>query len=181
MRADAAKALAGASDPDAVEALVEALGDSSVEVAVSAAAALGAIGGEKARAGLLVVLQGGDPRYSSTTRAASLFALDALLPPGETEPLRAATRDFDADVSVTAIGVLAARGGEAAAGELLGIVVDETGFFMPTTRLAAAHGLSRVEPLDAALVERAWTREQDPAVYDALSRVVARLRGPEAG
>jgi HEAT repeats len=181
VRADAAKALAAFGDPEAVDALVHALGDSSVEVAVNAAAALGAVGGEGARAGLLAVVQGGDGRYSSTTRTASLFALDALLAPDETEPLRAATRDFDADVSVTAIGVLAARGGHVAAGELLGIVEDETGFFMPTTRLAAAHGLSRVAPLDATGVERAWSREQDPAVYDALSRVVARLRGSAAG
>jgi HEAT repeat protein len=177
VRAEAARALAGASEPEALDALVHALGDPSVEVAVSAAAAVGAIGGPKARDALLAVLQGGDPRYCSATRAAALGALDALLPPEETEPLRSATRDFDADVSVAAIGVVAERGGDFAAGELLGIVEDETGFFMPTTRLAAALGLSRLESLDAALVERAWSREQDPAVYDALARLLARLRG----
>jgi HEAT repeat protein len=174
-RTKAAQALASHPQPEATEALVRALRDRSVEVAVAAATALGVAGGEGARRALLAVLDNTEGFYHPLVRAGAVHGLGSLLPPEERAPLVRALRDLDAEVSIAAIAAFS-NGGPEGAPPLLAVVQNADGFFLPITRLAAARGLERLPPHGTSELERVRAWEGDPTVREILERLISRAQ-----
>lgn len=170
-RARAAQALANHRDAAAVDALIAALRDRSVEVAVAAATALSVSGGDDAQAALLRVLENADGFYHALTRAAAVHGLGALRVSAERAPFERALRDLDAEVSIAAISALSMRSDNDSAAALLRVVENADGFFLPITRLAAARGLERLPACNTSEIARLHEREGDPLVREVLQRL----------
>jgi HEAT repeat protein len=171
-RVAAVQALSGRSEPEVCAGLIVALHDRSVEVAVSAATALGVFGGDQAREALAVVLRNADGYYAALTRAAAVSALGRTLASGEHDLLRVALTDGEVEVSIAAIAALIERSDPDTTFALTRILENPQHFFLPVTRLAAARGLSRLKKLDTATIHRLLEREADPAVQQALQRML---------
>jgi HEAT repeat protein len=176
-RTKAVQALAGHREDASIEALISALRDRSVEVAVAAAATLSAVGGTRAQAALLAVLENREGYYHSLTRASAVHGLGALLAAGERQPLEHALRDSDAEVSIAAISAWTVGAAQGAAAALLPLIENADGFFLPITRVAAARSLERLPPLATGELERLRAREADPLVGELLERQLGRARG----
>jgi HEAT repeat protein len=174
-RTKAAVALANHREPEAVAALIEALRDRSVEVAVAAATSLSVAGGERATQALLAVLDNREGFYHPLVRAAAVHGLGNLLPRDERGSLVRALRDLDAEVSIAAIGAFS-NGGRESAAPLLAVVENTDGFYLPITRLAAARGLERLPPLGSAELERVRSWEGDAMVREVLERLISRAQ-----
>lgn len=170
VRAEAALSLAHHRGEAVVEALVSALRDSSVEVAVAAADALVQHPVEAATSGLLHVLQNPDGYFSPVTRVAAISVLAQRLDPTQFEPLFAAVRDIDAEVSIAAAAVITERMPSAASAQLLHVLRDTSGYFLPIVRLAVANALERAGLLHNGVVAELLPNEQDPAVRRVLER-----------
>jgi HEAT repeat protein len=147
-----------------VPALLAALRDESAEVASAAALALGARGGEEASAALREVLANRQGFFSPVTRAAAVQALGRCLPAAELDPVRAALCDVDAEVSLAAIATLAQAAPKDAVRDLLPILQDVTGYFLPLVRLAAANALLQTTSLGEDEITAILSRERDPAI-----------------
>jgi HEAT repeat protein len=154
-------------------ALVAALADDVVEVAVAAASALGARGDMRARLALLEVLRNSKGFYHPLVRAAAVTALGELLGPDEAEPLLDAVGDQDAEVSVAAIAALAAARVAGAADRLLLLLEEVSGYYLPTTRMAAARALAALPGVDRERLARLREHERDPEVRQLLERIGA--------
>jgi HEAT repeat protein len=146
-----------------VARLHAALRDESAEVAAAAALALGKRAGAEAIGALTEVLENRDGYFSPVTRAAAVQALADALPDGELGLVRTALTDVDAEVSLAAIAALASRAPSSAAGDLLSLLQDLSGYFLPPVRLAAAGALAQ---LGMSPQQRAQllAQERDPAV-----------------
>jgi HEAT repeat protein len=177
-RVRAIRVLAGFADADAIAALIAALKDTSAEVAVEAAEALGHRRGARAIAALQETLDNRDGYCSPVARAAAVRALGKLLPPGQGLPVVAAVRDVDSTVSLAAIAALADRREDASASALRAVLDDTAGFYLPATRQAAARGLVRLGPLDATTWQTLIDKEPDAAVREVL--VALQPNGPSA-
>lgn len=175
-RTKAAQALANYREPQALDALVAALRDSSVEVAVAAATSLAVAGGERAVASLLAVLANTEGFYHPLVRAAAVHGLGGVLPRDDRGALVRALRDTDAEVSIAAIGAFSSSIGRDSAAALLAVVENSDGFYLPITRLAAARGLERLPAYGSADLERVRGWESDPAVADVLQRLILRAQ-----
>jgi HEAT repeat protein len=174
-RLGAVQALAGRREPEAVSALIAALRDRSVEVAVGAATSLSVGGGEVARGALQQVLENAEGYFHPLTRAAAVHGLGTLLgDEAEQGPLFFALRDIHAEVSIAAIAALAALGTERATMSLLEVVENAEGYFLPITRLAAARALERATLAPRASLERLTMQEQDGTIAEALTRALRR-------
>ncbi|MET0341977.1 MAG: HEAT repeat domain-containing protein [Polyangiales bacterium] len=176
-RAKAARGLAAHRTPEVVEALIGALRDRSVEVAVAAATSLAIMGDAGARAGLLAVLENAEGYYHPLARAAAVRGLGPLLTGEQRGPLQLALRDLDAEVSIAAIAALSAQASSDGAAALLHVVENADGFYLPITRLAAARALERLPPSAPAELEALRAREPDVLVGEALTRLLERARG----
>lgn len=176
VRAKAAQTLANYREPEALDGLVGALRDASVEVAVAAATSLSVAGGERAVASLLGVLANTEGFYHPLVRAAAVHGLGGVLPRDERGPLVRALRDVDAEVSIAAIGAFSNSIGRDSATALLAVVENTDGFYLPITRLAAARGLERLPPYGTSDLERVRSWESDPAVGDVLDRLIKRAQ-----
>lgn len=175
VRAQAAQALANRSEAAAFDALVLALRDRSVEVAVSAATSLSILGGDAARDALLQVLENHEGFYHPLSRAAAVHGLGLLLGRTERAPLHRALRDVNAEVSIAAISALSANPTPETREVLLQVVGNEDGFFLPITRLAAARGLERLPgSCSASELDGVLARENDPLTRTALERLRAQ-------
>jgi HEAT repeat protein len=172
-RTQAAQALANHREPEATEALIHALRDRSVEVAVAAATALSVAGGERATQALLAVLDNTEGYYHALVRAGAVHGLGSLLPRDERTALVRALRDLEAEVSIAAIAAFS-NGGREAAPALLAVVENTDGFYLPITRLAAARGLERLPPYGTGELERVRAWESDPIVREILERLISR-------
>jgi hypothetical protein len=175
-RLSAVQELGNHVEPEAVPALVSALRDRSVEVAVAAATTLATHGGSDATAALLAVLENSEGYYHALTRAAAVHGLGGLLVGEQRAPLHRALRHLDAEVSIAAISALSSRGGPDDAAALLAVVANADNFFLPITRLAAARGLERLPVHLSGDLSRIRSFESDPLVSEVLDRLLARTR-----
>lgn len=151
---------AGPQQTRDVPALLRALRDPSAEVAAAAAMALSARAPADTDAichrALIDTLENVEGYYNPLTRVAAMQALVLRLssPPSlwELEPMLNVVRDVDAEVSMAAIGAIAAHAPPAVALEhLLPIVTDETGYFLPIVQGAATRALTRAGLLSPSL------------------------------
>jgi HEAT repeat protein len=147
-----------------VPALIGALRDESAEVAAAAALALGKQGSPYASDALRDVLANREGYFSPVTRAAAVQGLARCLPASELAPLRAALTDVDAEVSLAAIAALAECAPRTAVEDLLPLLQDVSGYFLPPVRLAAATALARTGALSQHELSGLLAREQDPAI-----------------
>ncbi|HMJ11123.1 MAG TPA: HEAT repeat domain-containing protein [Polyangiaceae bacterium] len=169
----AANQLAAFEHERVVSALLDALKDPSAEVAVAVVDALSAQQDRRALRALLDVLANRVGFYSPVTRVAALSNLARRLPKSELEPVLAALRDVDAEVSIAAIASISELLGRDAQQHLLPIVLNEHGFFLPVVRLAAANALSFGNALGPELSSHLLQSEQDPSVRAVLERSAA--------
>ena len=176
-RSKAAQALSSRTEPEASAALIRALRDRSVEVAVAAATSLAVAASDEGRAALLCVLENAEGYYHALTRAAAVHGLGALLErDSDRAAIYAALRDLDAEVSIAAISALSALGDDGVVARLLDVVENADGFFLPITRLAAARALERLHVSDGARLERLAANEGDASVSALLGRLRDRPR-----
>jgi hypothetical protein len=170
-RAGAAAALAQLEGEGVREALTHALRDPSVEVAIAAVDALARRGDRAAQTALHAVLDNVDGYFSPVTRVAALSALGRMVSDNELGQIMACVRDLDAEVSIAAIAVIADRKRATAAEQLLPILQDGSGYFLPIVRLAAANAMTRAGALTPELAQQLLDREQTSAVRRVLERV----------
>lgn len=175
-RAKAAQGLANHRDDEAIDALIAALRDRSVEVAVAAATSLSMSGSARARRALLAVLENTAGFYHALTRAAAVHGLGGVQLRDDPMPLQRALRDLEAEVSIAAISALSSTWDRQSSAALLGVVENADGFYLPITRLAAARGLERLPLCAVEDLERVRGREMDPAVLEVLERLLGRAR-----
>ena len=174
-RVSAALALAHVEADGVVLALVQALRDSSAEVAVAAVDALSNQTDPQAAAALLSVLANKEGFFNPLTRVAALAGLSRRLRLDELGPVFAAVRDIDAEVSIAAIAVISERAPVHTPEHLVPILRDPDGYFLPLVRMAAANALERAGYLTPALCAELLPVERDPA----LRRVLERALPPE--
>ncbi|MDB4975571.1 MAG: hypothetical protein JWN48_3912 [Myxococcaceae bacterium] len=175
-RAKAAQGLANHRDEEALDALIAALRDRSVEVAVAAATSLSMSGAARARRALLNVLENAEGYYHALTRAAAVHGLGGVQLREDPMPLQRALRDMEAEVSIAAISALSSTWDRASASALLGVVENADGFYLPITRLAAARGLERLPLCAVADLERVRAWEPDGSVIEVLERLLEKAR-----
>jgi HEAT repeat protein len=169
-RASAAMSLGHVSADGVVPALVRALRDHSVEVAVAAADALSGQRDEHAVTELLGVLENREGYYSPVTRVAAISGLARRLDVARFDPVFAALRDIDAEVSIAAVAVIAERVPGRAGKLLLPVLCDKTGYYLPLVRLAVANALERAGALHSGVVGEILPHEVDPSVRRVLER-----------
>jgi HEAT repeat protein len=169
-RAEAALSLAPCNDDGVIEALLHALRDPSVEVAVACVDALTRHTDQRATQGLLQVLQNQDGYFSPVTRVAAVSALAERLSSDQFEPIASAVRDIDAEVSIAAAAVITERAPQLASTQLLLVLRDGSGFYLPIVRLAIANALERAGLLYAGVVHELLPAERDPAVRRVFER-----------
>lgn len=171
-RLKAVQALAHHPGESSTRALIGALRDRSVEVAVDAVHVLGSSAGASAQATLREVLDNPEGYYHPLVRAAAVHALGKL---GSSDGLRIeqALRDGDAEVSIAAIAALSLAAPARASEALAGVIENADGFFLPITRLAAARGLSRLPPLPGARITQLSAAEGHAEVRDVLSTLAS--------
>ena len=170
MRQAAALSLANVQSDGVVQALVRALRDPSVEVAVAAADALALHEDVLAEGELLAVLDNRDGYYSPLTRVAAISALSRRRSLVHFGPVLAAVRDMDAEVSIAALGMIAERMPGACGSYLLPLLRDRSGYFLPIVRLAAANALELAGVLHGDIARAMLGSEPDPAVRRVLER-----------
>jgi HEAT repeat protein len=162
----------GKSNADGVmDALLGALRDASAEVAVAVVDALAQQSDPRALKSLRNVLANPDGYFSPITRVAALSRLAERLPIVQFDPILAALRDVDAEVSIAAIAAIVDRLPRHAAAQFVPIVRNESGFFLPVVRLAAAGALERAAALSAREASELLRLEQDGAVGAVLRRI----------
>jgi HEAT repeat protein len=142
-RLAAVRELGAFRDASALDALIEARHDPSVEVASGAIEALGCQDAARARAALRDVLDDDSGRFHPLTRSAAVFALSRGNEAGDQARVRAAVRDPAAEVSLAAIAVIGSRRAASDLNALSEVVHDPTGYFLPTVRMAAQQALDR--------------------------------------
>ena len=171
-RVSAALALAHVDGDGVVLALVQALRDSSAEVAVAAVDALTHQTDPQAAAALLSVLANKEGFFNPVTRVAALAGLSRRLRLDELAPVFAAVRDIDAEVSIAAIAVISERAPVHAPEHLLPILRDPAGYFLPLVRMAAANALDRAGYLTPAVCGELLQTEGDPALRRVLEHAL---------
>ena len=174
-RVHAAATLADFDAPTVVDALTRALRDRSAEVAAAAAAALAKQRDSRALVTLRAVVKNLDGYLSPVTRAAALSGLGRRLAESDFQPVLDALHDVDAEVSIAAIAAVVKRMPEKASAHLLPIVRDESSYFLPLVRVAAAHALERTGVLTPAIAAELLQRERDADVRRVLERVASPL------
>jgi HEAT repeat protein len=123
------------SDPDALAALIVALGDADANVRVDAVADLGLLSDTQAQS-LLVITAMQDP--APAVRVEALYALESLHAESQLAAFRHALDDPDKDVRKAAINALAELEGNAST-ELLRVALSDRD---PAIAAAAAEALA---------------------------------------
>lgn len=171
-RASAAEALAHLDGDGVLAALIRALRDASVEVAIAAVDALARRQDRTSNDALRAVLENKDAYFSPVTRVAALSALGRTLGDDELAPVMRCVRDLDAEVSIAAIAVVADRKRTTASEHLLPVLQDTSGYFLPLVRLAAANALVRAGALTPELAQQLLDGEE---ASSAVRRVLERV------
>jgi HEAT repeat protein len=172
-RARAASGLTAVEADGVVAALVHALSDPSVEVAVAAIQALSARHEVRVVGALREVVGSTDGYFSPVTRAAAITVLAKRLAVPELEPIFDAVRDVDADVSIAAIAAIAEHAPHTAATHILPLLEDRSGYFLPLVRLAATNALDGAGALTPDVAARLLESEPDSAVRSVLERAAS--------
>lgn len=167
-RIRAARILARVQDEEVTLALAAALRDTSAEVAVEAAEALGKHRGHSAISALRAALDNSDGYYSPMTRAASVRSLGALLPSDQAALIAIAVTDLDPMVSLAAIAALADRDEAASRNALETVLENRAGFYLPLTRQAAARALLQLRRWNEDKYRTLLDNEADATVREAL-------------
>jgi HEAT repeat protein len=171
-RAGAAADLARVDADDAVEPLLRALQDPSAEVAAAAIDSLARFRGVRVTAALERVLRNRDGYFSPITRAAAVHGLARGASDGELEPVVQALSDLDAEVSLAAIAALGEYAPAALRRNILPLIEDRSGYFLPFVRLAAVNALVRSGRLEHDIAIRLRRSEADPSIRGALEQVI---------
>jgi HEAT repeat protein len=143
-RVAAAGALGRLADGAAALPLITALNDSDADVAREAAASLGLLRNEAAVEPLITVVNNFDGYFHSVVRIAAIHSLGRLGDQRALVPLLNAIRDPVAEASAEAIRAVALLPDPRGLPALLGVVRNEQGFFLVSTRLAAILGLAQI-------------------------------------
>ncbi|HEY0856983.1 MAG TPA: HEAT repeat domain-containing protein, partial [Albitalea sp.] len=173
VRLEAALALEGATDDDAIDALVVLLGDDDQEVVAAASTALAEILDPAAAPALLRNL----PRVQGEARAAVLAGLRQLRHPDALAPALMALDDALPAVRRAAVGVLAYLKNDAALPALERRIVEDD---HPAVRKAAVAALTfaplgtALPSLLRALKDTDWQVRQEAAI------TLGRVRPPDA-
>jgi HEAT repeat protein len=177
VRLEAARALEGVTDPEAMTALAALLEDEDAEVATAARASLVEINDPAAAPALLALLGQNRPG----TSAALLAALRGLRHPGVLAPALAALEHDSADVRREAVGALAYLRDASALPALATRLVNDVD---PIVRRAAAGALSFAEPIhnDALLPAfgHALTADTDWQVREETIATIDKLGWPSS-
>lgn len=158
----------GRRDDGASEGLGRALRDPSAEVAIAAAEALAGTANRKARRELVAAVRNSDGYHTPSVRRASLRALGRPRSEEERAIVDASLRDVDPDVCIAAAEILGALRDREATDALCRLLEDQSGFYLPATRLAAARALVLCAGLAPARVRELRRVESDSAVAAAL-------------
>ena len=169
VRARAATRLAQVDSGPAVEGLIETLRDSSAEVALSAVDSLAHRRGARVDAALREVIRNREGFFSPLTRAAALTVLAHELEATDLGLVLAAIRDVDSEVSLAAIEALSGSAPQAASSHLLALLKDQTGYYLPPVRRAAAEVLHRGNSLSESDRGELLETEPDAAIRTMLS------------
>jgi HEAT repeat protein len=167
-RVHAVQQLAGNATPAVITALLRALRDPSVEVAAAAIDALARSRDARVVPALRGVLANTDGYCGSVTRAAAVQRLAALLDRSELEPVLDAIGDVDASVSIAAIAGLAEHAPSMLEDQLVPLLADRTGYYLPVVRVSAARALVRRAALSPARAAELLQTEPDPDVRAVL-------------
>lgn len=170
-RASALTALAEHRGDDVVQVLLPAVRDESAEVAVAAIDALTAQPDPRAEQALRDVLANAEGFYSPVARVAALSGLAERLPRSEFSPIFDSVKDVDAEVSIAAIALIAKHHPGEALGQLLPLLQDDSGFFLPVVRLAAINAIEHTRALTSSEAGALLVGEHDPAVHAVLARI----------
>ncbi len=174
VRADAAQRLGvsqeGVLQEGVEHALLAALRDDSAEVAAAAAIALSQHGGPRASAALREVLESREGFFSPVTRAACVQGLARCLNSDEAQVVLEVIHDMDAEVSIAAILASSERWPELATTRLIALLSEQSSYFLPLVRLAAANALSRLGTLHQDSLSSLLQMETDGDVRRVLEQ-----------
>jgi HEAT repeat protein len=169
-RVAAAESVSAVSNRAAVLAQIAALRGTDADTARDAAAELGRLGDAAAVEPLIEVLVNANGYFHGVVRAAAASSLAQLRDGRAFQALLGAVSDSMAEASAEAVRALAAMGDPRAAGALIEIVRNPTGFYLQTVRLAAVRGLVQLGGAAAATELRKLA--SDPS-EDAIVREAA--------
>ncbi len=167
-RARAAAQLASVDAPAVVPGLLRALRDPSADAAAAVVDALAARPEPAAKRALLEVVSNGDGYFHPLTRVAAIHGVAQQLEPSDLEPVLHAVQDVSAEVSIAAIAAVTTRAPEAAQ-NLIHVLRDKSGFFLPAVRLAAARVLTQTGSIPPNLALQLLESEADLGVRELLS------------
>ncbi|MFT3921199.1 MAG: HEAT repeat domain-containing protein [Myxococcales bacterium] len=168
VRADTANRLAELQAEGVAELLHRALRDESAEVAAAAAVSLSRHGTPRALAALREVLENRDGYFSPVTRAACVHGLARCVDAASAGPVLDVVQDVDAEVSIAAILAITERVPELATPRLLSVLSDDTSYFLPLVRLAAANALTKLGTLTQDTLNNLLHTETDGEVRRVL-------------
>ncbi len=172
-RARAAARLARYRGPRVVDGLLDALHDPSAEVAVSALEALAEQEDARVDEAFVELLRNVEGCFGPVTRAAAVGALARRSGAAALPLLLEAVDDVDGEVSIAAIFAASQVAPEPAAARLVALLRDDTGYFLPGVRIAAARTLERSRTLRPTDARALLGAETDPDVREILRRVLA--------
>ena len=174
-RIEAAARLAGMGDPQAAEALRQALRDPTAEVAREAALALGRGCQAGALEALAAVVENADTYFHPSVRTAAAESLGQMKDPRSVVALTQAVRDPLAEPSRAAIRALGLVAHEDAVPLLLSIIENRDNFFHPSVRVTAAEVLATIPTPDAkeCLLNLVANQAEAPEVRQAAALTFA--------
>jgi HEAT repeat protein len=167
-RALAAAQLAPVEAPAALAALLRALRDPSADAAAAVVDALATRAEPAAWRALLEVIGNADGYFHALTRVAAIHGVARSADGEGLQPLLDAVHDLSAEVSIAAIAALASRVPDARS-QLIHVLRDGSGYFLPPVRLAAAHVLTQVGALGTGVAEELLQHETDLGVRELLT------------
>jgi HEAT repeat protein len=160
---------------EAVTAQLNALRNSSADIAREAAIELGRLRDASAVEPLIEVLFNTDGYYHSVVRAAAAESLGQLGDTRAVDALIYAIRDPMAEASAEAVRALATLNDRRAVSPLIDIVRNSWGFFLPIVRRAAVLALAKLGGPEATaeLREVAANNGEDPIIRQAAQQAIA--------
>jgi len=177
VRRDAALALRRHPGERTREALIVAITDPAVEVALAACEALVEVGTAEDAGRLLDLARSGTGALHPFTRAGAVWAAGTHASIEHVPALCTLVHDVNTEVSSAAIEALGRVADESALEVLWGVLEDDRGYYLAMSRSAAARALGDRGALDDARVAHLLRSETDPVVRSALEAKMARPTG----
>lgn len=157
-----------------VDALLRAVRDPSAEVAVAAVSSLARQPDPRAAADLREVIRDSADYASPLTRAAAVEAIAACQGIDALSLLLDAIHDVDAEVSRAAVIAVATIAPLESASQLLSVVEDHAGYYLPMVRLAAATALEHAHLVTIDRANALLAREADEEIRAVWARIAAQ-------